>query len=128
MTIAIEILGPSALELDILDKLNADDYREFIPPAEARIERQSKVNLLVRIKNFHGWTPSALWEDLKFDVKHFNDVGRLAVVGEDDSGKWMTTVSRPFTGAEVEFFTKQQLDAARDWVRQSATPNRNEPL
>lgn len=127
MTIAIEIIGPSALELAILDKLNSDDYREFIPLAEECIERQGKVNLLVRIKNFHGWTPAALWEDLKFDVKHFNDVDRLAVVGEDESGKWMATISRPFTGAEVEFFTEQQLDAARAWIQEPGMSSGSEP-
>ncbi len=127
MTIAIEILGPSALELDILDKLNSDDYREFIPLAEQSIERQGKVNLLVRIKNFHGWTPAALWEDLKFDVKHFNDVGRLAVVGKDESIKWMATVSRPFTGAEVEFFKEQQLDAARAWIQEPGSSTHSGP-
>jgi len=27
---------------------------------------------------FHGWDAGALWEDIKFDIKHFGDIERLA--------------------------------------------------
>ena len=33
----------------------------------------------------HGWDAGALWEDIKFDIKHFADIERLAMVGEK---KW----------------------------------------
>jgi hypothetical protein len=61
-----------------------------------------------------------LWEDLKFDVKHYRDVSRLALVSEDSSKQWMATLSKPFTGAEVRFFGSDQVNAAREWVQ--ATP------
>jgi hypothetical protein len=34
------------------------------------------------IVNFKGWTLSAVWADLKFDITHYSDIERLAVVGE----------------------------------------------
>jgi hypothetical protein len=30
----------------------------------------------------HGWEAGALWEDIKFDIKHFADIDRLAMVGD----------------------------------------------
>ena len=41
--------------------------------------------MLVELHDFHGWTGSALSEDIKFDAKHFNDIERLAITGEN---KW----------------------------------------
>ena len=34
---------------------------------------------------FQGWDAGAAWEDLKFDLKHFGDIERLAMVGDK---KW----------------------------------------
>lgn len=75
--------------------------------------------MLVQLTEPQGWTPKALWEDLKFDVKHYSDVDRLAVVGDDASESWMANIAKPFTAADVRFFPKQELDRARGWVLQS---------
>jgi hypothetical protein len=29
---------------------------------------------------FHGWEAGALWEDIKFDLKHYADIERLAMI------------------------------------------------
>lgn len=120
MAVAINSLGISALELDIQDKLDTSDYERFTALAEDRIRNHGEVNFLVRASNFSGWSPAALWHDLKFDVSHYNDVSRVAVVAEDSSRDWMATLSRPFTGADVEFFPESELDSARQWVRGDA--------
>lgn len=121
MTLAIRSLGDKGLELTIDGKLDEDDYRRFVPMAEQRIRERGELNLVLHVEDFRGWSPAALWEDLKFDVKHYNDVSRLAVVSEDESSaKWMARLSRPFTGAEVEHFPASEIERAREWIRQSA--------
>lgn len=120
MAVAISTLGVNALELDIQDKLDASDYRRFTALAEDRIRNHGEVNLLVRASNFEGWSPAGLWQDLKFDVRHYNDVSRLALVAEDASREWLATLSKPFTGAAVEFFPDEELESARRWVRGAA--------
>lgn len=103
MSVAIKPVNSKAVEVTVLDTLTAEDYKRFRDLTEQRIERFGKVNLLVVAKEVSGWTPAALWEDLKFDVAHYNDVARLAVVGEDMSQSWMATVSKPFTSADVHY-------------------------
>jgi len=123
MTVAINTLGWVALELAVKAKLDSSDYQRFTALAEDRIRNHGEVNLLVRATNFRGWSPAALWEDLRFDVAHYDDVFRLALVAEDSSKEWMATLSRPFTGARVEFFPDSELESAREWVKGGlATP------
>jgi len=118
MSVAIQPAGEAGIELNIRDKLTAEDYRRFRELTDQRIERQGRINLLVVVKDFAGWTPAALWEDLKFDVAHYNDVARLAIVGKDPSQHWMATVSKPFTAAEVKYYSFGDIEMARDWVGQ----------
>ncbi len=116
MPLAVRTLGARALELDIRSKLEQRDYERVLPMLEGRIEDFGSVDLLVRATDFAGWTPSALWEDLKFDVRHFSDVRRFALVGEEPQAKWMALLSRPFTAADVRHFPEDQLESARAWV------------
>jgi hypothetical protein len=32
---------------------------------------------------FQGWDPSALWDEIKFDLRHANDFERVATVGDN---------------------------------------------
>ena len=68
------------LTIRMTGKLHKADYAHFVPTVERAIEKHGKVRLLVIMRNFHGWDASALREDTKFDLKHFNHfaaMGRL---------------------------------------------------
>lgn len=122
MAVAIQPLGEAGVEVTALNKLTADDYRQFRDMVDERIERRGTINLLVVVKDFSGWTPGAFWEDLKFDVAHYNDVARLALVGSDPSQHWMATVSKPLTSADVKYYSFDDIDAARKWVGELDDP------
>ncbi len=74
------------LEVTLSGKLAKEDYAKFVPVVEAAIKEHGKVRMLVVMHDFHGWTAGALWEDIKFDMHHFRDIGRLALVGESEMG------------------------------------------
>lgn len=118
MAVSIESLGPASLEVSIDGKVDVQDYEIFVPQAEERIRRHGQVGLVVRVENLQGETLPAIWEDLKFDVKHYRDVSRLAVVAASDSKRWLATLSKPFTTAQVRFFHEAELQTARDWVKE----------
>lgn len=119
MSIAIDELGQSILELKVTGKLQRTDYDALLPAAENLIRRNGYVSLIVHVSDFSGWTPSGLLEDLRFDARHYEDVKRLALVARSDNKKWLATLSKPFTKAEVAFFTEDRIVEARAWVMQA---------
>ncbi|GEM_PF-92261 len=106
----------SALQIVVSGTLSRDDYDHWVPEVERFIKEHDKINILFEMHDFHGWSGGALWEDLKFDAKHFRDVNRLAMVGEKTWQKLMTKVCKPFTTAEIRFFTPVEADEARRWI------------
>ena len=99
-------------------KLTYEDYLLFLPRIERLIGKHGKMRILFDMQDFHGWEASALWEDLKFDVKHFGDIERLALVGEKPWERWMANFCRPFTMAEVRYFDRADSSAAYEWIRE----------
>lgn len=106
-TVAIKIEG----------ELTADDYDNVLPMIERRMKQDETVNFYCEVKNVKNIEPEAIWKDLKFDVKHFDDFDRIAVVGDKEWTDWLTQLSKPFTTGEVKHFHPSDKDIAWEWVR-----------
>ena len=104
------------LTVHISGKLQKDDYQHFLPVVEDAIKKHGKLRILVDMHDFHGWSAAGLWEDVKFDLKHFHDLERLAMVGETKWEQWMATFCKPFTTATVRYFPREQAGEAQAWV------------
>ncbi len=112
----VECHEGKVLKVRATGKLEKQDYELFMPEIERLIKIHGKVMILFDMHDFHGWKMGAMWEDLKFDVKHYRDIERLAVVGESQWEKWMTAFCRPFTSATIRYFSREEAGKARDWL------------
>jgi len=97
-------------------KLTKDDYKRFVPEVERLIREHGRIRVLFEMHDFQGWEMGALWEDIKFDLKHFSDIERLAMVGERKWEKGMAVFCKPFTTAEIRYFDHAEADKARRWI------------
>ena len=104
------------LEVHLTGKLTKEFYADFVPEVEKQIAEHGKLRILMIMNDFHGWTAGALWEDLKFDLKHSRDIERLAMVGETKWEKAMASFCKPFTKATIRYFDAGQIEEARAWL------------
>ena len=102
----------------VSDKLHDEDYKVFVPEVEEVIAREGTARLFLQMRDFHGWDLHAAWDDMKFGVKHYGDLERMALVGEKSWEKWMAKFTKPFTKAEVRYFDSSEVDAAWEWLRE----------
>jgi hypothetical protein len=105
------------VEIQVTGKLTKEDYRRFVPRIDDMVRQHGKVRILFDMVDFHGWKAGALWEDVKFDMKHFTDIDRLAIVGDKQWEKGMAVFCRPFTSAKVRYFDRSRIEEARTWLR-----------
>jgi len=98
-----ELEGGNILRVRVTGKLTSQDYLEFAPDFERLVRQHGKLRLLVELRDFHGWDAGALWQDVKFDLKHFNDIERVAILGlhRRQSGRQRAA----FQAEGVTFFT-----------------------
>ena len=106
------------LTIQVSEKLTAEDYDRFVPQTKRLIQQHGPIRILFDMQDFHGWQLAALWKDIKFDLSHFKDIERLAMVGDKKWEQWMATFCRPFTAAKIRYFDRSDADAARDWIEE----------
>lgn len=113
-----EEAGGQILVVQASGTLSKDDYIHFVPETERLIKLFGKIRILFELHDFHGWEPSGMWEDMKFDLSHFKDIDRLAIVGEKAWEHGMSFFCRPFTTAAIQYFDRTQREAASNWIRE----------
>ncbi|MDI1314755.1 STAS/SEC14 domain-containing protein [Prosthecobacter sp.] len=97
-------------------KLVTEDYEHFVPEFERLVGVHGKLRVLFDMKEFHGWTSGAVWQDTKFALHHFSDIERLAMIGDKKWQAGMATFCKPFTKAAVEYFDHAHEAEARAWL------------
>jgi hypothetical protein len=116
-----EEAGGKILVVKLSGKLTIEDYESFVPEVERLIAQHGKIRMLVQMHDFHGWTLGALWEDVKFDLKHFSHIERLALVGDRKWEAGMAVFCKPFTRAAIRYFEEPHADEAFNWITEGVT-------
>ncbi|KLU05567.1 hypothetical protein RISK_002199 [Rhodopirellula islandica] len=111
-----EVAQGKFLEVHVSGQLDRETYQRLVPGAEEQIEKYGKIRVLFAMHDFHGWDAGALWEDIKFDAKHFQDFERIAIVGERKWERAMAVFCKPFTTASVRYYDESEIDEAREWL------------
>lgn len=97
-------------------KLKEEDYNRVLPQLEQLLQEHEKLRFFIKLDDFQGFEPEALWKELKFDKKHRDEFGKTAVVGDRKWEELGTKLSDLFFRAEVRFFESEGSDKAWEWV------------
>ena len=116
-----EEAGGKCLLVQLSGKLTKEDYQHFVPAVERLVKQQDRIRVLVQMRDFHGWTLGALWEDIKFDVTHFGDIERLALVGDRKWEASMAAFCKPFTRAAIRYFDESKYEDALGWIKEGVS-------
>ncbi|MCA9470272.1 MAG: STAS/SEC14 domain-containing protein [Nitrospira sp.] len=111
--------GGKVLIVHVRGKLTKADYERFVPEFERLIRQQGTLRVLFDMMDFHGWEAGAAWEDLKFGIKHFSDIERLAMIGEKKWQRGMAAFCKPFTKATIRYFDHAVTAEARQWLEKA---------
>ena len=108
--------GGKVLAVHVDGKLVKADYELFVPEFERLVRQHGKLSILFDMTGLHGWEAGAMWEDIKLGIKHFDDIERLALVGEKRWQEGMAMFCKPFTKAAIRYFDHADAAEARKWL------------
>ena len=113
-----EEAGGKVLEIKLSGTLTKEDYEHFVPEVDRLIRQHGKVRMLVQMHDFDGWSSGAWWQDLKFDLKHFSGLDRLALVGDRKWEPGTAPFCKPFTWGDVRYFNEDEASQASNWINE----------
>ncbi|MEP4076653.1 STAS/SEC14 domain-containing protein [Haloferula sp.] len=96
-------------------KITTAEYREFLTKIKPLAEGDDLISFLVNLDDLEGAEIGALIADTKFGVGHIKNIKRIAMVGDQDWIKRLTSLPNPFT-LEVKAFDDDDEHEAWDWI------------
>lgn len=104
------------IALEINDGVTKEDYDKINPIIEEKSLRYDKVKLYAELHAISDIGIGAIWEDLKMDIKHFNDFSKIAVVGPQDWKQNLVDIAKQLVPAEVRYFDASEVAEAKAWI------------
>ena len=111
--------GGKLVAVHVTGKLVKADYERCVPEFERLVRQNGKLRVLFDMADLRGWDAGAAWEDIKFDIKHFADIERIAMVGDKKWEHGVATFYKPFTRATIRYFDQANAAEARKWLREA---------
>jgi hypothetical protein len=112
----LRLNGSNVFSVRLGGTVTGRDYRQFLLECERTIRAHRKIRVLFEMHNFQGWDHAALWEDTKFDTRWFDQVERMAIVGEQIWEESLDSFRDLFRGAALRYFDYEDAEEAVAWI------------
>jgi hypothetical protein len=90
------------------------DYKRFEEEVTTQLQSQGRVNLLVDLRDMVDYTVDVALEDIRFTRAHAHERGRIAILSERETVRWIALLSQLFLDTDIQVFSDEP--AAREWL------------
>ena len=98
----------------IFGEFNVADYRKFEDEVGAQLKNRGRLNLMIDLTGMLKYTLDVALEDIRFAREHAKDVGRIAIISEQEMVAWLAMLTALFIDAEITVFDDEA--SARMWL------------
>lgn len=99
-------------------QVTREEYLAIGSQVEEAIEQfGAPLCLLIEVKELEDMPPLTMWEDLKFSVKHWGEVGHLALVGSSEDLKHWPGFGSRLISTKIKHFQTDELHQAWQWLQ-----------
>ena len=111
-------LPDNVVGIIVSGQVTANDYENVVIPAiESTKERHGSVRILYQLgPAFTGFTPGAMWDDLKLGIAHLKAWEKIAVVTDVDWAGDATRILGFAMPCPVKVFSTNDFGQAARWV------------
>lgn len=99
----------------VVGDITKADYTGLVPAVEAAVKSYGAIRLLLDLSDFKWEKVDAWGADFRFGHEFKDKIERMALVGNESWGKYLTKLAAPFYAQQAEWFT--DVDEAWAWAK-----------
>jgi hypothetical protein len=106
------------IEITAGGKLTLADYHAMMPTLNRVMREHDRPSFLVILDDFEGWYElRAFWLDIRIGFKYLDELGPIALIGENKLEKWVMSIASKLFSAPMKYFEKGQEQEALSWIK-----------
>jgi hypothetical protein len=102
--------------LRVRGKLTLADCLGLRPRLEECLQRRRVLRLLLDMEEPHAWKLGAVWESARFELSHYTQIERIAILGGSGRERLMARIHWFLTAATIRCFPRQRREQACRWL------------
>lgn len=106
---------PGIMEVEINGEITENNMKEFKSHFDQKKEDHDKLKLLIEVKEM-DYTLEGFIEGFKFDINHFNDFEKIAVLSDKEWLGLSSKLADYLPKVEVKHFDSNERDKAIYWL------------
>lgn len=116
----MEGLPHDVVGIDIKGLITSQDYSgTLVPLIEHRAQDHKKLKMICVLGDyFDGYSPGAMWDDLRFGFSHLTTFSKLALVTDQEWIRHSAKLFGMLMPTEVMVFDLAELEDAKDWIKE----------
>ena len=103
--------------IKVLDTICKKDYDSLLPKMEEGIKDCGRINFYLEIKEGTKWDGKSFWSDVNFNLKHAQDIKKVAFVGDEQYEEKIIELLKPIENAEIRWYKHSEKEEAMSWLR-----------
>lgn len=113
----LDLPDSNIIGFHLSDTLTEGDYEAFSTELRHQLEAHMTTRVVFDIEDIDGWEPEERWEDFALDVRHAQDLDKVAVVGDDVWEPLMDKIELLFPASQIQTYDPGDREEALDWIR-----------
>lgn len=110
------------VEVRVLNASSDQDFHWLATQIEQDIQRHKQLCILEEIHSLEGINPLTFWKDKRFGFSYNKSFSRAAVVVDAQWVSFFQHVTDSILSIEVSIYDHTQIESARAWLLEKATP------
>ncbi len=99
------------------DTLTEDDYETFTSHLRDQLESHTTTRALFEIEDVDGWEPEDKWEEFALDIRHAQDLDKVAVIGDDPWEPLLDKIELLFPMSQFQTYEDADREEGLEWLR-----------
>lgn len=114
----LDLTYENLIAVEVNGYLKKEDYEKVNPLIDKAVKEHGKIKLYLFLTDIGGIEVKAFVEDVKTYLRHFRDMEKIAVVGDNGWQKVWTELAAPFISGKTKYFNKTETAEAQFWIKQ----------
>lgn len=113
----LDLPDSNIIGFSLSETLTEDDYEGFVSDLRSELEAHTTTRLVLDIEDVDGWSPEDRWENLTLDIRHVQDLDKVAVIGDDVWEPLQDKIEFLFPMSQIQTYESEDREEALAWIR-----------
>jgi len=104
---SLDLPDTNILGFHLSDTLTEDDHDELASALRDTLEEHTTARVVFKIDGVDGWEPEEKWEEFALDIRHVQDLDKVAVVGDEVWAPLLEKIELLFPTSQIQTYDAQ---------------------